>query len=111
MPTVAREIDALGGSDFEREKLADSLRRRAQSSNDECRIDDAQLFTEAADRLDRDDYNLALTAALDIAENADALIEELLECVANALSGGVGLEHWVKDARTLVQHASWRRAL
>ncbi len=65
MPTIAREIDALGG---------------APASDDH----DAVVWNSGYDR--------ALELAEPIAENADALVEELLELIEDMLNGNRRLE-------------------
>lgn len=82
MPTVAREIDALGG---------------VAASDDH----DAVVWTSG--------YNRALEDAEPIAENADALIEELMECVNDMLDGNRTLKRWTEEATTLVVRARSRR--
>ena len=77
MPTVAREIDALGGAG------AGSW---------------------------HDGYHEALTSAETIAENADALIEELLETIDDILVGNTTLAVWVKQAQLVLTRARHRRA-
>lgn len=83
MPTIEREIDALGG---------------------------AQEGSGEYNGGYHDGYSAALTDAMEVAANADALVEELLECIDDVLRGSIGLERWASQARTLHQRASSRRA-
>lgn len=92
MPTVAREIDALGGT-FD--GYADD--RGGQ-------YEPAYIDGYNAGHLN------ALEAADPIAEFADALIEELLECIDDALTGAYPLNRWCTNAATLISRARSRRA-
>ncbi len=80
MTTIARQIDALGGTG-------------------------------------KGEFHAGYTAALNdaepIAENADALVEELLECITDVLDGkfgAYGIDHWALHARRLVVGVKHRRA-
>jgi hypothetical protein len=83
MPTIAREIDALGG---------------VPASDDH----DAVVWTSG--------YNKALEDAEPIAEFADALVEELRELIEDMLNGTRRLETWTADARRIVTSVKHRRA-
>lgn len=78
MPTIERQIDALGGSH--------------------------------SDPVYGDGYNDALTAALGVARDADALVEELIEWLEDALTGGVPLEKWAREATAMITRLKHRRA-
>ncbi len=75
MISYAREINALGG---------------CAASNDH----DAVVHTSG--------YNEAIGHATEIAEFADATIEELVETIEDILTGGYNLKAWVTDASTLL---------
>ena len=81
MATVERQIDALGGS-----------------------------HPPAEAEFGRG-YDRALELAIPIAADADALIDELLECITDVLDGRQTLERWTTEARTLVIRATHRRAM
>lgn len=86
MPTIAREIDALGGVSH------------GSDGSDE--------YNSGFD----DGYTCALEDAQPIAENADALVEELLELIEDMLNGNRRLETWTADARRIVTSVKHRRA-
>ncbi|HEX8555237.1 MAG TPA: hypothetical protein VF695_11065 [Sphingomonas sp.] len=79
MPTIERQIDALGGT----------------HSPDEAEYGRG--------------YDAALDLALPIAADADALVDELLEVITDVLDGRVPLDRWATDARLLVQRVTHRR--
>lgn len=93
MPTVAREIDALAG-DFD------------------CYSDDrGSQHPPAYIEGYNSGHNSALEAADEIAQNADALIEELLELLDEVLLGTAGsLAAWVVQAQLVCNRARHRRA-
>lgn len=91
MPTVAREIDALGGT------------------FDGYSDDRGSQFSPGYVSGYNAGHTAALDAANEYAENADALIEELMECVTDILDGRRLLEQWTSEARTLVRRAKTRR--
>lgn len=92
MPTVAREIDALGGT-FD--GYADDR--------------GGQYAPAYIDGYNAGHLN-ALDAAEPIAENADALIEELIELVEDMLDGNRKLETWAIQARQTITNVKHRRA-
>ena len=74
MPTIERQIDALGGSDTP------------------------------------DGYSDALAAALPIAADADALVEELIEVIEDVLYGRQTLSRWAADVEAMLARLKHRRA-
>lgn len=79
MPTIERQIDALGGS------------------HDDPRYGEG--------------YDEALDAALLIAQDADALVEELIERIEDILNGSMPLARWAKEAQVMIDHLKHRRAM
>ena len=78
MPTIERQIDALGGSHTD-ERYGDG-------------------------------YDDALAAALPIAADADALVEELIEVIEDVLYGRQTLNRWSADAEAMLARLKHRRA-
>lgn len=83
MPTIERQIDALGG------------------------IKEGEGEYNAGYH---DGYTRALDEAMDIGRDADALIEELIEWIEDILNGTGPLEKWASDARTMIARLKHRRA-
>lgn len=79
MPTIARQIDALGGAyDGHSEDWSEG-------------------------------HRTAIDDAAEIAHGADELIDELLGCILEVLDGGTTLERWTTEARLLAVRATQRR--
>lgn len=83
MISFARKIDALGG---------------------------AAMSSSASDRLFNEGHSYAITAAIEIAEDADAMIDELIEMIEDVLTGGRVLQAWVTDAETLLRRIRSRQS-
>ena len=54
-------------------------------------------------------YNDALRAAMPIAADADALVEELIEWIEDVLYGRQGLTKWAADAEAMLARLKHRR--
>lgn len=79
MPTIERQIDALGGTH--------------------------------SDPVYGDGYDDALRVAGQIAADADALVEELIETIEDVLYGRQTLSRWAADAESMIDRVKRRRAL
>lgn len=55
-------------------------------------------------------YSEGIEACLEIAEDADAMVDELVEAIEDALRGNyLDLGRWCADAKTLVERIKFRR--
>lgn len=57
-----------------------------------------------------DGYSRAIDAATLIGADADALVDELVECIKDVLGGREGLIRWATDAELLVRRVREREA-
>lgn len=83
MATVMREIEALGGAQTKVGEYHDGYHAG---------------------------YSDALIDAGMIGENADALIDELVEWIADVLNGDQPLDRWSRNARDMLERLKHRRA-
>ncbi|MET0375640.1 MAG: hypothetical protein ABW128_15460 [Rhizorhabdus sp.] len=83
MPTIERQIDALGGA--------------AEGSGE---------YNAGY----HDGYSRALEGALEIAAQADELVEELIEWIDDALNGGKGMERWCREVAPMLARLKHNRS-